>query len=93
MNIEDILQALPSKEDIVRAAGVGNRASASADHMLSVLGLFGAGIFVGASLALLFAPKPGQQIREEIAEKVGELRGQLHAHASPEAVSGNGPNA
>ena len=82
MKIEDILQALPSKEDIARAFGVEARASTNGD-MLTALGVFGAGIMLGAGLALLLAPKAGREIRHDIVEKVGELGDHLRAQAPP----------
>ena len=36
--------------------------------------LFGAGVLVGAGLALLFAPTSGRELREEIGERAAELK-------------------
>jgi len=69
MKIEDILQALPSKEDIASAIGREAPSSATGD-MLTAFGIFGTGLILGAGLALLFAPKAGHEIRHDIAEKV-----------------------
>jgi hypothetical protein len=78
MTIEDILQALPSKEDIASAVGLEARSSPTGD-MRAAFGIFGAGIILGAGLALLFAPKAGHEIRHDIAEKVGEMGEHLRA--------------
>ena len=88
MTIEDILQALPSKEDITRAVGMETRTSASGE-MLTAFALFGGGMILGAGLALLFAPKTGQEIRQDIAETVGEMGGHLRAQAAQPAVPAN----
>lgn len=65
-------EALPGGRDkLVRA--LGGRAP-SDDYMMSTFGIFAAGIVLGAGLALLFAPKPGSEIREAIGEKVSSLR-------------------
>ena len=61
---QDILAALPSKEDIASAIGVEARSSTTGD-MLTALSIFGTGMILGAGLALLFAPKPGHEIRHE----------------------------
>ena len=79
MKIEDILQALPSKEDIVSAVGLQTRA-ASTESLLGAFGIFGTGIILGAGLALLFAPKAGAEIRHDIAGKVGEISDRLRTH-------------
>ena len=92
MKIEDILQALPSKEDIASAVGLEARSSASGD-MLTAFGIFGTGVILGAGLALLFAPKAGHEIRHDIAEKVGEIGGHLRTQAVPAAPPANVPGA
>lgn len=91
MKIEDILEALPSKEAIAGAVGLEARSSATGD-MLTAFSIFGSGMILGAGLALLFAPKAGRDVRHDIAEKVGELGDHLRAHAEP-AAGANEPSA
>lgn len=86
MKLDDILQALPTREDIANAVGLQTRSSVSAD-VLSAFGIFGAGMLLGAGLALLFAPKPGRQTRHDIAEKVGELGSHLRPPAAQPATT------
>jgi hypothetical protein len=69
---------LPSAEEIVQALGLQSRYHGSHD-VLPSLALFGAGLLVGAGLALLFAPTTGRELREEISEKASELRGRATA--------------
>jgi hypothetical protein len=89
MKIEDMLQALPSREDIATAIGLRARASTAGD-MFTAFGIFGTGMMLGAGLALLFAPKAGRQIRQDIAEKVGEIGGHFRVQApQPASTSGN----
>ena len=92
MKIEDILQALPSKEDIASAVGLEARSSVTGD-MLAAFGIFGTGMILGAGLALLFAPKAGREIRHDIAEKVGEIGAHLRAQAPQPAAPANPPSA
>ncbi len=92
MKIEDILQALPSKEDIANAVGLEARASTSGDAFTAVA-IFGAGIILGAGLALLFAPKPGHEIRHDLAEKVGEMSEHFRTQVPRPGVPANGPDA
>jgi gas vesicle protein len=40
--------------------------------MLAGIGAFGAGVVIGGGVALLFAPKPGRELRDEI---FGAVRG------------------
>lgn len=78
--VKDMASYLPSAEDVIRALGVHTRRT-SGSEVLPGLALFGAGILVGAGLALLFAPSTGHDLREEIGERVNHLR---------DRVTGNG---
>ena len=62
--------ALPTRDQVLRALG-GKPAD---DAMMSSFGIFAAGIVLGAGLAVLFAPRPGSEIREAIGEKISSLR-------------------
>src|SRR5205807_2578824 len=73
MSIDDILNSLPTKEDIANAIGRQGRHSSSTD-VTSALGIFGTGVLLGAGLALLFAPKRGSELREDITQRLHELR-------------------
>lgn len=88
MSIDDILQAL-TKENLAGVAGLRPSATTSGD-VVSAVALFGTGVILGAGLALLFAPMTGHEVREGIAEKVGELGDQLRAHPT-QSTSANGP--
>lgn len=62
--------ALPTRDQVLHALG-GKPAD---DAMMSSFGIFAAGIVLGAGLAVLFAPRPGAEIREAIGEKISNLR-------------------
>lgn len=42
--------------------------------LLPALGIFGAGIAVGAALGVLFAPKRGDELRNDIRHRISDLR-------------------
>lgn len=66
---------LPSSDDIMRALGGHLRQQHSTgSDAFSSLALFGAGLLVGAGLALLFAPREGRHLREELGERASHLR-------------------
>jgi len=93
MKIEDMLQALPSREDIATAIGLRPQVSTTGD-MLTAFGIFGTGMMLGAGVALLFATKSGHQLRHDIVEKVGELGGHFRVQApQPASTSANPLNA
>ena len=60
---------LPSAEDIARFIQGRN---ADRDVFPGVA-LFGAGLLVGAGLALLFAPSSGEELRETLGRKMGAM--------------------
>jgi hypothetical protein len=86
MKIDDILNSLPSKEELANAVG-GQTRNAGGD-LLPALGIFGAGLLLGAGLAFLFAPSSGRQLRHDLAERVG---GFGHTLAEGDQVSTDGP--
>jgi len=65
------LPSLPSTDDIIRALGLRSYQQTS---YMSGWALFGAGILVGAGLALLFAPSSGRELREELGERAQQAR-------------------
>jgi hypothetical protein len=57
-----------SLDDLVRVVGMQRRRTDQ--EMLPTVALFGAGLLVGAGLALLFTPLSGAELREEIGDRV-----------------------
>ena len=78
----DLTHHLPSAEDLIRALGLQTRRS-QGSAIASGVALFGAGLLVGAGLALLFAPSSGRELREEIGERAAELRDRAAAAVEP----------
>lgn len=42
----------------------------NADYILPALALFGAGVVIGAGVGLLFALRPGRELREDLANRI-----------------------
>lgn len=71
------------------------RRRSTAAQILPAIGAFGAGIAVGAGLGILFAPKPGVRIREDLsrrasglAEEAKQIAGKMEIarHGKPEGA-------
>lgn len=56
-----------TRDELLAHMGLQRRAGA-AEYVLPALGVFGAGLLVGAGLGLLFAPKPGNELRHALGE-------------------------
>jgi hypothetical protein len=58
-----------TRDDILGYLGLQSRNS-PAKTALEAVGLFGAGLLVGAGIALLIAPKPGRDLRDELTRRL-----------------------
>jgi len=67
MKLRDIKNI--GKDDVLDVLGLETKASTTG-HLLATLGIFGIGLLVGAGVALLVAPKPGRQLREDIRARL-----------------------
>jgi hypothetical protein len=57
------------KNDVLGVLGLETKTSTTS-HVLATLGIFGIGLLVGAGVALLVAPKPGRELREDIRARL-----------------------
>jgi len=71
------LHLLPSKDEIVDALQQLTGRGDPQGHLLAGVGLFAAGALAGAALAILFAPKTGAELRQEIGARVTDLRDKI----------------
>jgi gas vesicle protein len=71
------LDLFPSKDGIADALRQLAGRSNPQGHLLAGVGIFAAGILAGAALAILFAPKPGAELRQEIGARVGGFRDKI----------------
>jgi len=73
MQATDLTRNLPSAEELLRAIGL-QRSRSNGGDLLGGVAVFGAGMLVGAGLALLFAPTSGAEVREQLGSKLEEVR-------------------
>jgi YtxH-like protein len=68
MKLQDIKDM--NKEDLLGVLGLETKGSDTA-AALKTLGTFGVGLLVGAGVALLLAPKPGRELRQDLRTRLG----------------------
>ena len=79
MKLRDLTEM--DKDDILGALGLQTKQSASA-WAFGTFGLFGLGVLVGAGIALLLAPKPGEELRRDLGVRLKSVRDQVGAAAN-----------
>jgi|tagenome__1003787_1003787.scaffolds.fasta_scaffold18854398_2 gas vesicle protein len=67
MKLQDVKDL--EKDDLLALLGLQTKMPESA-RLLGALSIFGVGLLVGAGAALLLAPKPGRQLRDDIRSKL-----------------------
>jgi hypothetical protein len=63
------------KDTVLELLGLTTRRS-TASRLLGVTGLFGVGLLAGAALGVLLAPRPGVELRAEVARRLRVGNGQ-----------------
>jgi hypothetical protein len=71
MKLRDLKQI--DRDQILAALGLQSRQS-TAGWVTGTLGVFGVGLVVGAGLALVFAPKSGRELRQELGTRLRSMR-------------------
>ena len=77
-------------DDVLSALGLQTRRSVG-DYILPALGIFGVGLLVGAGIGLLFAPKTGGELRQQIGARIRRRRSEVEGEGIDAASPGNGP--
>jgi len=67
MNLKDLKNL--DKDDLLGMLGLEQKHS-TAGWLAGTLGTFGIGMLVGAGIALILAPKPGRELREDIRDRL-----------------------
>ena len=67
MNLKDLKNL--DKDEILGLLGLEQKSSTGA-WLAGTLGTFGVGLLVGAGIALMLAPKPGRELREDIRDRL-----------------------
>ncbi len=62
-----------SRDELIQQLGL-DRQYAGGDLILPALGIFGAGLLVGAGLGLLLAPKSGNELRGDIRQGASQIK-------------------
>jgi len=79
MGIQELVDYLPPREDLVRLARYVGSLKRPARTELVMCGV--AGALIGAGLALLFAPTRGSELRSQLGSRLEEVWKTAHEYA------------
>ncbi len=85
MNLKDVRNL--DKEDLLDLLGLEKKPTPGT-RLGEALGTFGLGLLVGAGIALILAPKPGRQLRDEIRERLRRRPNDVKDEAAPDPEAG-----
>jgi YtxH-like protein len=95
MTIKDLSQQLgtklPDADELLRWIGLQQQRSAN-DAAFTMIGAFALGTIVGGALALLFAPKPGHELRHDLGERLDGATQRIKEQLTP-SDSSKSPDA
>jgi hypothetical protein len=69
--MERAFDLLPTKDQLAEAIGL-RRAPSPMSDVATALAIFASGVLAGGAVALLFAPRPGRQLRRDLRERMSE---------------------
>jgi hypothetical protein len=73
MTIKSLASSLPAADELLSAVGLGPQRTVPG-AVLQTLGAFAVGAVLGSAIALLFAPKPGQELRRDVGDRLADVR-------------------
>src|SRR5215470_12247612 len=85
MTLKDLSQQLgtrlPERDDLL--AWIGLQQRNANETAFTMIGAFALGTVVGGALALLFAPKPGHELRHDLGERLDGATQKLKDQFNP----------
>lgn len=79
VDLHELLEHFPSRNEVVRSL---QRHLPHQDNSLELVGVFGAGLVVGAAVALFFAPRSGRELLEDARESAARLGDRVRERVS-----------
>jgi gas vesicle protein len=89
MKLQDLREM--DKDDFLGHLGLQTKRSFTGE-LLGTLGTFGIGLLVGAGVALLLAPKPGRDLRNDLRAKIRRGKSE-DEEKSPDGAAASGSSS
>ncbi len=83
MTTKEFTNRLPDTEDILGYLGLTTASRRSNDAFAATAGAFTLGLVVGAAVALLYAPRSGQETRRDVGERLTSVKDRVTEAMSP----------
>ena len=88
MKLQDVKSL--ERNDVLALLGLQTKESETA-RLLSTLGAFGVGLLAGAGVALLLAPKPGSELRDDLRNRFRRSESDAEGQGAPASSVEVGP--
>ena len=85
MTLQDLIAQLPEVDELVGRLGLQTRRSAVASAAFGLPTAFALGAAAGIAVALLAAPRPGNELRAELRRGFEETLQNLRRRVAPDA--------
>jgi hypothetical protein len=83
--MERAFDLLPTKDQLTEAIGL-RRAPSPMSDVATALAIFASGVLAGGAVALLFAPRPGRQLRRDLRERMSEASRRVRSPSEGDRV-------
>lgn len=83
MTTKEFTNRLPDTEDILGYLGLASTRHSTNDAFAATAGAFTLGLVVGAAVALLYAPRSGQETRRDVGDRLTSVKDRVTEAITP----------
>ncbi len=84
MTTKTFTDRLPATDDVLGMLGLQQQRATSDLYSMGI-GAFALGLVVGSALALLYAPRPGRDLRKDVGERLTSVKDRVSDAIAPAA--------
>ncbi|HEV7732758.1 MAG TPA: YtxH domain-containing protein [Candidatus Binatia bacterium] len=84
MTTKTFTDRIPATDDVLGMLGLQQQRAAGDLYSMGI-GAFALGLVVGSALALLYAPRPGRDLRKDVGERLSSVKDRVSDAIAPAA--------